>query len=185
MSNSSATPWTVPHQDPLSMEFPRQEYWSELPFPSPGDLPTKGSNSCLLHWQADSLPLSHAGKTSNRVRAKSFQLCPTLCEPMDYSLPGSSVHRILQARILEWVAISSSRGYSQPRSQTQISSIAGRFFTNWAMREAPGFSKCPVKNKTKKPKHLFSLEKYGKIACRYNHLCYQAIVSTLPFGSLP
>ena len=51
-------------------------------------------------------------------------------DPIDYSLTGSSVHRILQARILEWVAISSSRGYSQPRSQTQISSIAGRFFTN-------------------------------------------------------
>ena len=44
------------------------------------------------------------------------QLCPTLCDPMDYSLPGSSVHGILQARILEWVAISSSRGSSQPRN---------------------------------------------------------------------
>ena len=49
---------------------------------------------------------------------------------IDYSLTGFSVHRILQARILEWVAISSSRGYSQPRNRTQISSIAGRFFTN-------------------------------------------------------
>ena len=46
--------------------------------------------------------------------ARSLQLCPTLCDPMDYSPPGSSVHGIFQARILEWVAISSSRGSSQP-----------------------------------------------------------------------
>ena len=61
--------------------------------------------------------------------------CLTLCNPMDYILPGSSVHGILQARTLEWVAISFSRGSSQPRNQTRVSCIAGRFFTNWAMRE--------------------------------------------------
>ena len=56
------TPWIVAGQAPLSMEFSRQEYWSGLPFPPPGDLPDPGSNLsllCLLHWQADSLPLSH------------------------------------------------------------------------------------------------------------------------------
>ena len=56
-------------------------------------------------------------------------LCPTLHHPMDYSLSGSSTHGILQARILEWVAISFSRGSSRPRDRTQVSSIAGRFFT--------------------------------------------------------
>ena len=55
---------------------------------------------------------------------------------MDCSLPGSSVHGILQARILERVAIFFSRGSSRPRNQTQVSSTAGRFFTDWAMREA-------------------------------------------------
>ena len=59
--------------------------------------------------------------------------CSTLwtwtCDPMDCSLPGSSVHRILQARMLEWVAIPFSRGSSQPRDQTWVSCIAGRFFT--------------------------------------------------------
>ena len=54
---------------------------------------------------------------------------------MDCSLLGSSLHGILQARILEWVAISFSRGSSQPRDQTQVSSIAGRFLTIWAIRE--------------------------------------------------
>ena len=49
------------------------------------------------------------------THAKSLQSCPTLCDPMDCSLPGSSVHGILQARILEWVAMPSSRGSSQPR----------------------------------------------------------------------
>ena len=43
------TPWTAAHQAPLSVEFPRQEYWRGLPFPSPGDLPNQGSNLCLLH----------------------------------------------------------------------------------------------------------------------------------------
>ena len=57
------------------------------------------------------------------------QSCPTLCDPVDCSLPGSSVHGILQARILEWVAISFSRGSSRPRDQTQMSRIAGRCFT--------------------------------------------------------
>ena len=52
------------------------------------------------------------------------QSCPTLCGPMDCSLPGSSVHGILQARILEWIAISFSRGFSQPRDQTQVSYIS-------------------------------------------------------------
>ena len=55
---------------------------------------------------------------------------------MDCSLPDSSVHGILQARILEWVAISFSRESSLPRNQTQVSCTAGRFFTDWATMEA-------------------------------------------------
>ena len=66
------------------------------------------------------------------------QLCPTLCDAVDCSPPGFSVHGILQARILEWVATPSSRGSSWPRNQTQVSCIAGRFFTVWANREAQG-----------------------------------------------
>ena len=64
------------------------------------------------------------------------QLCPTLCDPMDCSPPGSSIHGILQARILEWVAMLFSRGSSQPRNQIQVSRIVGAFFTVWASREA-------------------------------------------------
>ena len=56
------------------------------------------------------------------------QLCPTLCDPMDCSPPDSSVHGILQARILEWVAIPFSRGSSQPKDRTQVSCISGRYF---------------------------------------------------------
>ena len=61
------------------------------------------------------------------------QSCPTLCNPMYCSLPGSSLHGILQARVLEWVAISFSRGSSQPRDRTQVSRIPGRRFNLWAM----------------------------------------------------
>ena len=57
------------------------------------------------------------------------QSCPTLCDPMDCSSPGSFVCGILQARILEWVAISFSRGSSEPRDQTQVSCIVGEFLT--------------------------------------------------------
>ena len=59
------------------------------------------------------------------MKVKDAQLCLTLCDPMDYT-----VHGILQARILEWVAFPFSREYSQPRDQTQVSRIAGGLFTN-------------------------------------------------------
>ena len=65
------------------------------------------------------------------LQVKVTELGPTLCNPMDYI-----VHGILQARILEWTAFPFSRGSSQPRDQTQVSCIAGRFFTSWATREA-------------------------------------------------
>ena len=64
------------------------------------------------------------------------QSCPTFCNPMDCSPPGSRVHGILQARILKWIAIPFSRGSSQPRDWTQVSCIAGGFFTIWDTREA-------------------------------------------------
>ena len=64
------------------------------------------------------------------------QSCLTLHDPMDCSPPGSSVHGILQSRILEWIAISLSRGYSWPRDPTQVSCIIGRFFTIWTTRKA-------------------------------------------------
>ena len=65
------------------------------------------------------------------VRVKVAQSCPTLGDPMIYT-----AHGILQARILEWVAFPFSRGSPQPRDQTQVSHIAGGFFTSWATREA-------------------------------------------------
>ena len=67
--------------------------------------------------------------------SEAAQLCPTLCDPMDCSLPAFSVHGIFQARILEWVVISFSRRYSRPRDWTQISRIVGRRFTIWASRK--------------------------------------------------
>ena len=66
-----------------------------------------------------------------KVKVKVTQSCPTLCDPMNYT-----VHGILQARILEWVAFPFSRGSSQPRDRTQVSLIAGGFFTSWATEEA-------------------------------------------------
>ena len=67
------TPWTATLQVPLSTGFSRQEYWSGLPFPPPGDLPDPGSNPhllCLLHWQADSLLLSHRGSPDKFIDSR-------------------------------------------------------------------------------------------------------------------
>ena len=68
------------------------------------------------------------------------QLCLTLCHPKDCNPPGSSVHGILQARILEWVALHFSRGSSPPRDWTCVSCIASRFYTIWATKEAQSYS---------------------------------------------
>ena len=77
-----------------------------------------------------------------------FEVHVQLCDPMDCSSPGSSVHEILQARILEWVAFPFFRGSSPPRDSNQVSHIAGRFFTFRATREAAGAAKslqsCPT-----------------------------------------
>ena len=69
------------------------------------------------------------------LKVKVAQSCPTLCDTMDYT-----VHGILQARILEWVAFPFSSRSSPPRNQTGVSCIAGGFFTNWALREAQSHS---------------------------------------------
>ena len=77
------------------------------------------------------------------MHAKSLQVCLTLCDPMDCSRPGSSVHGIFHARILEWVAISYSRVSSPPRGRTRVSCvscIASRFFTCW-VKEKRGIIK--------------------------------------------
>ena len=129
--STCATPWPVTYQAPLSMWLPRQGYRSRLHFLFQGIFPTQGLNLCLLHWQEDSLLLSHQGNSNKYMKVKVAQWSPTLCDPMDYT-----VHGILQARILEWVAFPFSRGSSKPRDQIQVSCIAGRFFTNWAIRKA-------------------------------------------------
>ena len=100
------------------MVFSRKENWSGLPFPPPGDLPNSGIrlkdrtsvSYVYLHWQACSLPLAPPEKpnTAAAAAAKSLQSCPTLCDLIDGSPPGSAVPGILQARTLEWVAISFS-----------------------------------------------------------------------------
>ena len=73
---------------------------------------------------------------AKKKKVSDVKSCLTLCHPMDCSPPGSSVHGILQARILEWVAIPFSRGSSWPREQTHVSCIAGGFFTVLAIKEA-------------------------------------------------
>ena len=104
-----ATTQMAAHQAPPSLGFSRQENWSGLPFVF----------QCMKM------------KSESDV-AQSFL---TPCDPMDCSLWGFSIHGIFQARVREWVAISFSRGSTQPRDWTWVSHIAGRHFTFWATRE--------------------------------------------------
>ena len=99
---------------------------------------------CLKSWNlwillknqaCSNLPLYLHMPPSVSQSVLAAQSCPTLCDPMDSSVSASSVHGILQARILEWVSIPFSRGSSQPRDQTWVSCISGRFFTIWAITE--------------------------------------------------
>ena len=97
------------------MVFSRPEYWSGSPFPSPGELPNPGIKPRSPTLQVDSLPAEPYRKAKNTgvgaaaaAAAKSLQSCPTLCDPMDCSPPGSSIHGIFQARVLEWRAIAFS-----------------------------------------------------------------------------
>ena len=85
---------------------------------------------CLRNWAKAPL-----GLKSEKVFI--IQSCLTLCNPMDCSPPASSVHRILQARILKWVAVPSSSGSSRPRDQTWVPCIAGRLFTSWSHKGSP------------------------------------------------
>ena len=106
----------------------RPHRWQPTRLPRPWDSPGKNTGvGCHFLLQC--------------MKAKSetevAQSCPTLSDPMDCSLPGSSIHGIFQARILEWVTMPSFRGYSWPRDRTHdsyISGLAGRFFTT----EPPG-----------------------------------------------
>ena len=125
-----ATAQTVTYQVPLSMGFSRQEYWSGLPFPSPGDLPNPGiePRSPVLQGAA---------------AAKSLQLCPTLCDPTDGSPPVSTVPGILQARTLEWVAISFSNAWKL-KVKVRLLSRVQLLVTPWtAAYQAPLFMGFP------------------------------------------
>ena len=146
-----ATTQTVTHQAPLSMEFSRQEYWNRRPLPSPEDLPNPGIKPMSLispalagrffitvHWALFLSYLLFQWKDFYcvpiviRIPVPSFphpfvkhiQSCPTLCDPMDASPLGSFVHGILQARILQCIAISFSRGHSWLKDQTLVSCVS-------------------------------------------------------------
>ena len=109
----------------MSVGFSIQEYWSGLPCPPSGDLPnprfeplsltspalTGGFFTTSTTWEAPVLCDMYANVC---VHAQTLQLHPTLCNPLDCSPPGSSVHGILQARILEWIAMPSSRDVPNP-----------------------------------------------------------------------
>ena len=98
----------------------------------------EGDGMYMIGLEGSPLLSASSGKPNRPTESESEvgQSCLTLCDPMDGSLPSSAIHEIFQARILEWAAISFSRGSSQPRDRTWVSCIAVRRFIVWATREA-------------------------------------------------
>ena len=113
--------------------------WVASPFSRGSSQPGIKPRSPAL--QANSLP------AEPQSQSEVTQSCPTLGDPVDCSPPSSSVHGVLQARVLEWVAISFSRGSSRPRDRTQVSCIAGRRFNLWATRETLSHKGSPINKK--------------------------------------
>ena len=108
------------------------------------------------------------------------QSCLTLCNPMDYSLPDSSVHGIFQSRILEWVATPFSRETSQPRDQAQVLHIAGRLFTTWATGAALNYQNCH----TIQQSHFWIYRKEMKLL-RWRDVCTVMLLSVTQCYSQP
>ena len=139
-------PWTVAHQVPLSRGFSRQEYWAKLSFLSLGDLPDTGMEP------ASTLPVEFfffffytepPGKPIRSIADKSLHSCPTLCDPIDGSPPGSAVPGILQARMLEWVAISFSNAWKwkvKVRLHSCVQLLATPWTTAYQAPPSMGFS---------------------------------------------
>ena len=118
-----ASPWTAAHQAPLSMGFSRWEYWSGVPLPSPLYVinldQIRMEKNMEKSWKKRGTLVSAAlWPPACVLRCSVAQSCPTPCDSIDCSPPGSSVHGILQVRTLEWVAISCSRPSSNPKTVT-------------------------------------------------------------------
>ena len=129
------TPGTVAHQAPLCVGFSQARIleWVAISFSTgPSHQELNPHLRCLLCWQAGSLLLSHLGSPYTRYCASLIHV--RLCDPVDCSPPGSSVQGILQARMLEWAAISFSRASSQPRDRTRSPTLQADALTS----EPPG-----------------------------------------------
>ena len=139
------TPWTVAQQAPLYMGLSWQEYWNGLPFTLPKVLPDLGIEPVSPTLTGGFFTTEPPGKpwlgivilngimilAAAAAAAKSLQSCPTLCDPIDCSLPSFSVHGILQARTLEWVAISFSNAWKWKAKSVAILQICPSTWDIW------------------------------------------------------
>ena len=134
--NTDTIEWQQPHWDIRNRSREPQRLWAS--YLGHTDLPP--NDTCLQSFPMGKrrsfyIDMPIISPAIWKVSVLVAQSCPTLCHPMDCSLPGFSVHGTLQARILEWVAIPFPRASSWPRDWTPVSCITGRFFTVWITRE--------------------------------------------------
>ena len=137
--------WCLTLFNPMDCSLPGSSIYGIFPasgllFPTPGDLPKPVIKPSLMFPAFAGRLFTTSDTWEGLLQPWKGNLlaqsCPILFNPVDCSLPGSSLHGTLQARILEWVAISFSRRSSPSRDWTWVSCIAGRLFTVWATREA-------------------------------------------------
>ena len=148
VTSNSLQPKDCSLSAPLFMGFPRQEYWSALPFPPPGHPPDPGikpaSSALASGFFTTKPPRKPSVCMYAATAAKSLQSCQTLCDPIDSSPPGSRVPGILQARTLEWVAISFSNAWKWKVKVKSVSRVWLLTTPCTVARQAPpsmGFSR--------------------------------------------
>ena len=147
--------WCHKHNTRVALHHkPQRGPWRQPRLPKRQQQLLRSSSTNTKSCQSPEFSVSLNLKVKSLSRVWLFATPWTDCSP-----PGSSVHGILQARILEWVAISFSRGFSWPRDQTRVSCSAGRHFTVWATREA--LSLDDAKNETKTVPYRTMLYKWS------------------------
>ena len=156
--------------------------WQPTPVFLPGESQGREAWWAAVYGVAQSrtrLKRHSSSSSSTHMKKVKVLVAQLLCNPLDCVPPGSSVHGILQARILQWVAIPFSRGSSLLRDWTQVSCIAGKFFTIWSTRQATYFvGVCTHLHIYTHTKHIDSHESKSSLAFRVHVLwldccCYR------------
>ena len=170
MSNSFVTPWTVACQAPLSMGFPRQKYWSGLPFPSPGNLPNLGIEFASSAWQRDSLPLSHLGGSYADLTLNSCSLISNESSLLPSNSNTFPTSFSLNSQVISYLFFFPQKLPMIPLLSLQSADDLATYFTNAQVikrnsKKETKFFSCKQKGNSTGPHH----QNY-RLACIYSYI---------------